>query len=498
MNSDITTARRGKYGLIISPQVVKFFPNLLNFCDNGINWLGFFFFLLLLLLLWLVALRWPRVHCWWRRAVRAASWSLWVIVCQILELPVHRNTETCIKERESPETADILSGLGGKLDGASFICKATALAKHLQQHCSSLNMSNLASWPRGDPHLQTDGGTFALDWAEGTRHDDARLGRKGLGCFTQTPPVLLLIPQSRGGMTPHLKLLSQEAILQGFYVVVFHHRGTAGSPLSTARLMEFGDPSDLEEAVAYIHSRRPSSMLFAVSEGSGSGVLFSYLGECGSGSHLTAAAAISPVLLGQLWFETLMPPIYRWGALFHRKQQLSRYGNSLKGVLDVDRALSSSSLREFEEALFCTSGLAPSLDWEGYWGRNEPLRDADEVVVPPPPFPFLSNPYFLLVLTDRGGHCGFTLERRDEKRWSHILVLEYFRVVADFLKYEESDETRWRRSLEGSQSVQRRTETMAVPHRRRINVMRRPKAQSSQHSGVDDPENFTWKRSYTR
>uniref|UniRef100_A0A3P9L1E1 Serine aminopeptidase S33 domain-containing protein n=1 Tax=Oryzias latipes TaxID=8090 RepID=A0A3P9L1E1_ORYLA len=296
----------------------------------------------------------------------------------------------------------------------------------------------------------------------------ARLGRKGLGCFTQTPPVLLLIPQSRGGMTPHLKLLSQEAILQGFYVVVFHHRGTAGSPLSTARLMEFGDPSDLEEAVAYIHSRRPSSMLFAVSEGSGSGVLFSYLGECGSGSHLTAAAAISPVLLGQLWFETLMPPIYRWGALFHRKQQLSRYGNSLKGVLDVDRALSSSSLREFEEALFCTS------DWEGYWGRNEPLRDADEVVVP------------VLCICSRDDPI-LPPRREDEKRWSHILVLEYFRVVADFLKYEER-----------SQSVQRRTETMAVPHRRRINVMRRPKAQSSQHSGVDDPENFTWKRSYTR
>uniref|UniRef100_A0A3P9L188 Serine aminopeptidase S33 domain-containing protein n=1 Tax=Oryzias latipes TaxID=8090 RepID=A0A3P9L188_ORYLA len=445
MNSDITTARRGKYGLIISPQVVKFFPNLLNFCDNGINWLGFFFFLLLLLLLWLVALRWPRVHCWWRRAVR-----------------------TCIKERESPETADILSGLGGKLDGASFICKATALAKHLQQHCSSLNMSNLASWPRGDPHLQTVSSQLCGQYGDTSQftrenlHDDARLGRKGLGCFTQTPPVLLLIPQSRGGMTPHLKLLSQEAILQGFYVVVFHHRGTAGSPLSTARLMEFGDPSDLEEAVAYIHSRRPSSMLFAVSEGSGSGVLFSYLGECGSGSHLTAAAAISPVLLGQLWFETLMPPIYRWGALFHRKQQLTLHpSGSLKKPFFAHQPRLSKLTWWWFPSSASAAGTTPSSHQ-------------------PPPFPFLSNPYFLLVLTDRGGHCGFTLERReDEKRWSHILVLEYFRVVADFLKYEESDETRWRRSLEGSQSVQRRTETMA-------------------HSGVDDPENFTWKRSYTR
>ncbi len=78
------------------------------------------------------------------------------------------------------------------------------------------------------------------------------------------------------------------------------------------------------QAVAYIHSRHPSSVLVAVSEGSGSGILLSYLGECGSSSYLTAAAAISPVLLGQLWFETAMPPIYRWGALFHRKLQLSR------------------------------------------------------------------------------------------------------------------------------------------------------------------------------
>lgn len=65
-------------------------------------------------------------------------------------------------------------------------------------------------------------------------------------------------------------------------------------------------------------------MLVAVSEGSGSGVLLSYLGESGAGSYLTAAAAVSPVLLGQLWFETDMPPLYRCGVLFGQKLQLSR------------------------------------------------------------------------------------------------------------------------------------------------------------------------------
>lgn len=68
---------------------------------------------------------------------------------------------------------------------------------------------------------------------------------------------------------------------------------------------------------------------------------------------------------------------------------------------------------------------ASAQDWEAYWERNEPLRDADEVavpvlclcssddpLVPPPAAPLLTSlfrdsPYFLLGLTTHGGHCGF-------------------------------------------------------------------------------------------
>lgn len=233
----------------------------------------------------------------------------------------------------------------------------------------------------------------------------------------------------------------------------------------------------------------------------------------------------------------------------------------------MDRALSSSSLRDFEETLSCFSaqlqqtpptsslnsglssgshsprGLAPSVawalgeraypakDWDNYWERNEPLRDADEVAVPvlcirsrddpllPPastlPLPlFQSNPYFLLVLTDRGGHCGFTLEGREETEggrsgneeveegnWSHIAVLEYFRVVADFLKGEERDGVSSDGPLgEYSQAGQRsRTGNVAPPRRRRANMVRRQRLQVPEESSVEAEEgSFTWKRSYTR
>ncbi|KAM4547584.1 protein ABHD15 [Fundulus diaphanus] len=539
---------------------------------------SFFVFLLRL------GLRWPRLCCWAKLAVRAAGWRLWVIICLILELPLHSDEGTKAKEMQSTQPDMFLGQTSG---GPRFICKPTALARYLLQHCESLTKAQLSDWPWGDPHLQTvssqmcgehgesiqftrdhlllkDGGIVALDWAVGTRLSEATVkrrwevkkehqsGRKALGCFTLTPPVLLLIPQFWGGMTPHLRLLCRQAVRQGFCVVVFHHRGTAGSPLTTTTLSEFGDPADLEQAVAYVRSCHPSSVLVAVSEGSGSGVLLSYLGERGSSTCLTAAAAISPVLLGQLWFESAVPPIYSWGVLFHRKMQLSRYASSLRGKLDVDRALSSSSLRDFEEALFCSPtknilpspslrGLTPAAawalgeraypaqDWESYWGRNEPLRDVDEVAVPvlcicssddPLLLPasklplslFQSNPYFLLALTDRGGHCGFTLEARqqvDEERptneeedkgiWSHNVVLEYLRVVSDFLKETERDWKSWTGQMEVKGQKNRMNST-APPRRRRGAMMKRSRPQLAGQSRVDDldGDSFTWKRSYTR
>lgn len=237
-----------------------------------------------------------------------------------------------------------------------------------------------------------------------------------------------------------------------------------------------------------------------------------------------------------------------------------RYASSFRAVLDVDRALNCSSLKDFEETLFCSStqlqqrvskppmsslnsGLRsgshswtmcergyPAKDWDRYWDRNEPLRDADEVAIPvlcicsrddpllPPastlPLPlFQSNPYFLLVLTDKGGHCGFTVEARDkmdegkteneeveEGKWSHVVVLEYFRAVADFLKREERGMESCDLIGEYSQMEQRnKTSNMAPPRRRRTTMMRRQRPQTPEQSRVDTKEgNFTWKRSYTR
>lgn len=228
----------------------------------------------LLLLLLSLCPRWARLcHCT-NGLVSAAGWGLWLIVCWTLGLP------------SAPEVAGPVAPAGSVgsgrsdlpasgSDGLRLLCKPTALARYLQRSCSSLFEPRLAPWPRGDPHLQTwssrlyekhgdgleftrdhlllrDGGVVALDWALGTLLLEAPVRRRGssgraLGCFTSSPPVLLLVPQRWAGNSPHLRALCRYAVQQGFYVVLLHGRGAAGCPLSTARFTEFGDPADLEQ-----------------------------------------------------------------------------------------------------------------------------------------------------------------------------------------------------------------------------------------------------------
>ncbi|XP_009996092.1 PREDICTED: ARF GTPase-activating protein GIT1-like, partial [Chaetura pelagica] len=142
----------------------------------------------------------------------------------------------------------------------------------------------------------------------------------------------------------------------------------------------------------------------------------------------------------------------------------------------------SRSLRELEEALFCQTRSHPT-SWDSYWERNEPLREADEAAVPVlclcstddpvrgPPVPslplelFPPSPYFFLLLTPRGGHCGFP-RCGSGHCWGHEAVLEYFRATGEFLGAEE----------------------------RRKGLLRPRRCGGP----IVEPPVFTWQRSYTR
>ncbi|XP_015246450.1 PREDICTED: abhydrolase domain-containing protein 15-like [Cyprinodon variegatus] len=389
----------------------------------------------------------------------------------------------------------------------ALICKPSALAKYLQKHCRTFSrFSPSSGWTwRANAFLQSayeacwpwetsvqfvrdnlqlnDDGLVSLDWAVSSHHRRRRTSSHS------TSPVLLIIPNSFGKITRNVIKLCESALSHGYLPAVFNRRSHNGTPLTTLKLQQFGDPSDLREAVRYIRYRQPAGRLYAVSESSGSGLLLSYLGECGSSSYMTAAVCLSPVFRCQSWFENGLSWPLQWVLALYQKICLSRYRTALGDVMETDALFSSCSLRGVEEALFCQSGYSGSTSetksgfsvpgaWDAYWERNEPLRDVDEVAIPVlsvcakddpirgdamsslPLELFETNPHFFLLLTDRGGHCGFSTEsdrsvhgassavgsvfstnmsREDSNgtKWSHKVMLEFFRATTDFFNAEE-------------------------------------------------------------
>ncbi|XP_018588007.2 protein ABHD15 [Scleropages formosus] len=415
----------------------------------------------------------------------------------------------------------------------ALICKPSALANYLLKHCATFcsyaaaprwswrssallqTAFGACCWPSdcavhfARDHLQmSDGGIVSLDWAAAGSAPHRRR-RTSSNCSS---PVLLIIPNSFGKITRNVLKLCEVGLIHGYQPVVFNRRSHNGTPLSTVKLQQFGDPADLREAVCYIRYRQPASRIYAVSESTGSGLLLSYLGECGSSSYVTAAACISPIFRCQSWFESGPSWLCHWALLLYQKFNLSRYKTALGEVVHTDTLFSSCSLRALEEALFCHSGLkGDSLSagagggWDSYWERNEPLRDVDEVAVPVlcvcsqddpvrggaqatlPLELFENNPHFFLLLTSCGGHCGFSAPGEGAEPWGPRATLEFFRATTDFFAVEERAKLAARRRGLGSTAGGRAFRDRSVSTCKRL-----PACAHNIHAI------YSWQRSYTR
>ncbi|XP_077336692.1 protein ABHD15-like [Lithobates pipiens] len=403
-----------------------------------------------------------------------------------------------------------------------LICKPSALANYLLRQCRTFcAFSNVAWVWRTFPSLQTvvavlgpvdkgvhfvreflqltDDGLVALDWAVKPGHHQRRRRTSS----NSTVPILLVIPNSVGKITRNTSKMCHLALTHGYQAVVFNRRCHNGCPLSTAKLQPYGDPNDLREAIRYIRHCQPSSRLFAAAEGTGAGLLLSYLGECGSSSYITAAGCISPLFRLQDWFEAGCPWLWQSALLLYQKMYLRRYATALGQLINTERLLGSQTLKELEEALFCQTKTSNSMSWDSYWERNDPLRDIDEVAIPvlcicsqddpirgepysTIPFElFETNPHFFLLMSRYGGHCGFIKEDVSSTMWSHSALLDFFKSTVDFFAMEER--------LKG---LSRRKGTLSVSiNRTRLDRASCRKEQSCPHN---IHEIYNWQRSYTR
>ncbi|OWF38793.1 protein ABHD15-like [Mizuhopecten yessoensis] len=310
--------------------------------------------------------------------------------------------------------------------------------RHVQTFLGCVRPQSIVHFER--EYLQlSDKGVVALDWVIGANY-----------VIRRNSPICIVFPSLTGDANSVSDLCACTA-RKGFRTVVFNSRGHGNSFLTTKKLQSFGDPLDVRQSVLYIHQKHQRSHIVAVAMGSGSTVLFSYLGEYGSSTRLKATAFISPVYDTTQTLIRGMSKFYEFSLLSKLKFILFKHAHALSEVVDMAKAMLCGSMLTFQEQVYCRSN--ESLDQ--FLERNDPMRDVDDISVPVlcvnstddpickhnhTPFDiFQFYPNMLLVATDHGGHCGF-LESVHRPSWTDKLVVDYLASVLEFTSkgYEHS------------------------------------------------------------
>ena len=287
-----------------------------------------------------------------------------------------------------------------------------------------------------------DGGCVALDWIT-SGADDPVSGR----------PVLLVLP----GLIADVKDMAgvcDIATRRGFRCVVFNKRGHGGSPLRTPKLQSFGDPADMRCAVLHVKGRFPEDPIVAVGSSAGSGLLVSYLGEYGNESEIAASVCISPGYDALALFRRPMRWPYGPALLAGLKLLLRSHSRTLQTALHLPEALAARDIAEFDKHVYCRLYDIP--DVQEYWRLNNPMRAVSRIQGPCLAISSLDDPIcvkenipfdmfstqgnFILVCTQRGGHCGF-MDRLSRTSWADQLAVDFLEFA---LKYCQQEHLHWK------------------------------------------------------
>ncbi|KAF5748392.1 hypothetical protein HS088_TW04G00345 [Tripterygium wilfordii] len=195
-----------------------------------------------------------------------------------------------------------------------------------------------------------DGGVISMDWPANLDLEQEH------GLDT----TVLLVPGTpEGSMDKNVQSFVCEALLRGFFPIVMNPRGCARSPLTTARLFTAADSDDICTAIQFINMARPWTTLMAVGWGYGANMLTKYLAEVGEKTPLTAATCIdNPFDLEE---ATRSAPYYTalnqkliGGMIEILRSNKELFQGRAKGF-DVEKALATKSVREFEKAISMVS-----------------------------------------------------------------------------------------------------------------------------------------------
>ncbi|CDW56426.1 Abhydrolase 6 domain containing protein [Trichuris trichiura] len=287
-----------------------------------------------------------------------------------------------------------------------------------------------------------DGGQLALDWFP------------PLSSATSMSRIAVIVPGYTGSTFENYVLRAVHLLLPiGCAVVVFNNRGLANAPLLTPKAYCFSRTADLEAALQRIEDRTPNAKRLIVGYSSGGALIVQYLARSkAENCRVHAALSISTPFNAQVSVHNLEKFWYR--CIFNRyltmrmRSYLKRHQDVFKSIVDVERIMRASSIREFD-TLFTApmNGYGCVLE---YYEDASIERKLDTITVPVlclnaaddcfaplhtvPTGVAQGLPNVAIALTKAGGHMGFLRNRYPKSQsFADELLRQY--AVAMFEKY---------------------------------------------------------------
>jgi|UniRef100_K3WWC0 predicted alpha/beta-fold hydrolase len=332
----------------------------------------------------------------------------------------------------------ISSGLQAKLDRYTPTWWTNG---HIQVFLTFLVPQSRIKYKR-DVLVLRDGGHASLDWALESSGPVSKTGKP-----LQHDSPIAIITHGLTGCSASMRSLCAEALKNGYRPVVFNKRGHGGLDLATPKLQEFGCVQDYKEAITHVERAFPNSKLYGIGSSAGAGLLCSYLGEVGNDSRLDAGVLISPGYNAfELFCEGRINRVYDFLMTFTLKKFLIRHQHSLQHVVDIPKALTATSIREFDQQVYMK--MHGYKDLESYWLQNDPMRDIDNIQRPllcinalDDPVctketirydKFEDSPLTMLVETQEGSHCAFYEGSVFLKSWANEASMLYLDQVREY------------------------------------------------------------------
>jgi uncharacterized protein len=264
-----------------------------------------------------------------------------------------------------------------------------------------------------------DGDFIDLDYADVPGYEWSEL--------SPTAPIALLLHGLEGSSgSGYMWELYRQMAQRGIRPVGMNYRFCSGEVNRTHRLYHAGATDDVALVLEHLRSTFEGVPLVAVGVSLGANLLLKLLGEQGETTPLARAAAISPpfeLSEGLSVFDDGSGRIYAQNLLRSLKKKVRQKAKvvGFPPQIDVEQVLNVNKVAEFDD-LF-TSKLHGFRDKEDYYAQCScaqflpdikiptlMIRAVDDPFFSPSEIPYNTinaNPNLSLLLSDKGGHCGF-------------------------------------------------------------------------------------------